>query len=292
VGLLDSFKRMFGGRKSKAPVYNIDKRFELVNRTGQGSMSKVWKAYDRNLGRTICLKILDKEKTIAFEKRFLGLEKPSEGEVCTLLKHKNIVQTYDHGISTKGEPFLVMELIEGKGLDFLIDTRATELEQNRLDYLIQLAEGVEFLHKQGFLHRDLCPRNAMVTSDGVVKLIDFGLAIPFKPQFCRPGNRTGTTGYLAPELIRRQQTDQRVDLFSLGVTAYQVFTGEMPWEKGPSEKLLRAMLKVPGKDPREVRKDIDERTAKVLIKAIDRDPAKRYQRPAEFREALRKLKDD
>jgi serine/threonine protein kinase len=296
VGLLDSLKKMFGGgggaKKKKVPVSNIDKRFELMNKTGQGSMSKVWKAYDRQLGRTVCLKILDREKTITFEKRFLGLDKPSEGEICVLLKHKNIVQTFEYGISTKKEPFLVMELIEGKGLDYMVDTRSTELEQRRLDILIQLADGVEFLHKLGYLHRDLCPRNAMVTNDGVVKLIDFGLAIPFRPQFLKPGNRTGTTAYLAPELIKRQTTDQRVDMFSLGVTAYQLFTGEMPWEKAPSERLLRMMVNVPGRDPRELKPDMDEATAKFLIKAIERDPKQRFQRAAEFRDAVRGLKQE
>src|SRR3954449_13306072 len=110
VGLFNSLKRLFGGGsgKKKVPVSNINKRFELMNRTGQGSMSKVWKAYDRQLGRTVCLKILDKEKTLNFEKRWVGLDKPSEGEICVALKHKNLVQTFDHGVSTKGEPFLVM----------------------------------------------------------------------------------------------------------------------------------------------------------------------------------------
>src|SRR3954470_14582370 len=113
-------KKLFGGGgdpKSpkgapKLPKIDVRKRFELLNRTGQGSMSRVWRARDKSLGRTVCLKLLDKEKTAKFEARFLGLKKPREGAICMLLKHPNIVQTFEYGITTDGEYYLVMELIE------------------------------------------------------------------------------------------------------------------------------------------------------------------------------------
>ncbi len=85
-------------------------------------MSKVWRARDRQSGRTVCLKILDKEKTAKFEARFPGLKSPSEGVICMEMRHKNIVQTYEHGLTTKKEPYLVMELVDGMGLNFLIET--------------------------------------------------------------------------------------------------------------------------------------------------------------------------
>ena len=190
-------------------------------------MSKVFHAYDNKLGRIVCLKLLDKVKTAKFEERFTnqGLDKPSEGAVCMALKHPNCVATYEHGITTKGEPYLVMEWIDGLGLNYLIETKSPQLNGNRINYLKQLCDAVEYLHDQKFLHRDLCPRNVMVTKEGVVKLIDFGLTIPYTPDFCRPGNRTGTADYLAPEIIKRQTTDHRVDLFALGVTAFEIFTG-------------------------------------------------------------------
>src|SRR2546425_6633729 len=100
-----------GPKKEKLPVYNVEKRWELLGRTGQGSMSKVWRARDRQLGRTICLKVLDREKTLKFEARFAGLNRPSEGAICIGLKHKNIVQTYEYGMTTKKEMYLVMELV-------------------------------------------------------------------------------------------------------------------------------------------------------------------------------------
>jgi serine/threonine protein kinase len=279
-----------GGGRKKVPRVDVAKRFELLNRTGQGSMSKVWRARDRSLGRIVCLKLLDKEKTARFEARFPGMNRPSEGIICTLLRHKNIVQTFEHGVSTAGEPFLVMELIDGMGLNFLIETSSPTLNGRRIDYLCQISDALEYLHSQRYLHRDICPRNIMVTKDHVVKLIDFGLTIPYTPLFCRPGNRTGTPDYLAPELIARRATDHRVDLFALGVTAYETFTAGLPWEKARgSMEILRNHLAIPGHDPRELRPDLDAPTTRFLVKAIERDRDQRFQSAAEFREALRVL---
>lgn len=273
----------------KLPRIDIEKRFTLLNRTGQGSMSKVWRAQDRSMGRIVCLKVLDKEKTAKFEARFVGLNKPKEGAICVALKHKNIVQTYEYGMTTTGEMYLVMEYLEGKGLNFLYETKNDELNGKRIDYLRQLADGLEYVHNSGYLHRDICPRNVMVTNDGVVKLIDFGLTIPNTPDFLKPGNRTGTTEYLAPELIRRQATDLRVDLFALGVTAYQLFTFGSPWEKATSMETLVNHMRNPGRDPRDHRPELDEATVAFLRKSIERDPRDRFQTVAQFREALLRL---
>jgi serine/threonine protein kinase len=286
VGLFSWFQSK---PKSNLPKVDVRRRFDLLNRTGQGSMSKVWRARDKSLGRMVCLKLLDKEKTAKFESRFVGLNKPREGAICTSLRHKNIVQTMEYGITTEGEPYLVMELVDGMGLNFLIETKSPQLEGKRVSIMAQMADALEYLHKQGYLHRDICPRNAMVTKDGVLKLIDFGLAIPNRPEFRKPGNRTGTTNYLAPELIRRSMTDHRVDLFALGLTAYEVYTGTLPWEKAESLQTLLSHMNSAGKDPREVRPKMDKQTAQFLMKAIERDPARRFQTAADFREAILQL---
>ena len=154
---------------------------------------------------------------------------------------------------------------------------------------MQICDALEYLHGQGYLHRDICPRNTMVTNDGVIKLIDFGLTIPNRPEFCKPGNRTGTTNFLAPELIRRVTTDHRVDLFALGVTAYELFTYTLPWEKAESMQTLLSHMNSPGKDPREHVPKMDKATAQFLIKAVERDPNRRFQTAADFREALAAL---
>jgi len=269
---------------------DVDKRFDKGNRIGQGSMSKVFKALDRKLGRNVCLKLLDAKKTEHFESRFKGLNKPPEGEICHKLRHDNIVQTLDFGVHSKtGEPFIVMEFVDGVGLNFLIETKSKKLQGNRINFLRQIASGIDYLHKSGYLHRDICPRNIMVSNEGVVKLIDFGLAIPNRPEFCRPGNRTGTPNYLAPEIIRRSSTDLRVDMFALGVTAYEMFTQNLPWESSQSMQALIGHMNSPPKDPRDFVPDMADATREFLLKAIDRNPSSRFQSAADFREALDKV---
>ena len=290
------FSFLFGKAKSPgAPKKglkraNIEKRFELSGRTGQGSMSKVYKAYDREIGRNVCLKILDKLKTQKFEERFVGMKKPSEGEICLSLRHENIVRTYEHGVTTKGEPYLVMEGVEGEGLNFLVETRSARLNGQRINILHQLCDAVQYMHENKLLHRDLCTRNVMIDKEGVVKLIDFGLTIPWTPTFCSGGNRTGTVDILAPEIIKRRPIDNRVDLFALGVTAWEVFIQQHPWERSPSsEETFHRRLNTRCRDPRELKKGIEEDLAELLLKSVAKEPADRYPSANAFKEALAKL---
>src|SRR5262249_38674920 len=189
-----------GKKRSNLPRSDIKKRFGDLVPAGQGSMSKVYKT--REMGRMICLKVLDKNKTAKFEARFLGLERPIEGAICAVLKHKNVVQTYEYGLTMQGEQYIIFELIDGVGLNYLIENRKLASDKQKIELLIQAADGLEYIHKQGYLHRDICPRNMMVNNEGVLKIIDFGLAIPYKPEFTKPGNRTATPDYMPPKLIK------------------------------------------------------------------------------------------
>ena len=139
MGVISKITRIFSSsnKKSAGPKVDIQRRFELLGRTGQGSMSKVYRARDHKLGRMVCLKILDKEKTARFNLRFVGRNKPSEGEICMALRHKNIVQTHEFGQTTAGEQYIVFELIEGVGMNFLIETKSPQLSPHRIDYLLQ-----------------------------------------------------------------------------------------------------------------------------------------------------------
>lgn len=285
------FSNLFGG--GKRGRVEAKKRWDLQSRAGQGSMSKVWKAFDRDLGRTVAVKLNDKVKTAKFEEKFKlqGLKKPPEGEICVGLRHENIVKTFEHGVTTEGEPYLVMEWVEGLGLNFLIDSRHQQLNGNRVNFVGQLCDALQFLHDSKFLHRDLCPRNVMVTNDGVVKLIDFGLTIPFTPEFCQPGNRTGTVDYLAPEVIKRSATDHRVDLFALGCTAFEIFTGQLPWEKSlNSDETVRRRLNSPPRQAKALKPDMTDELARILMKSIDVDRTGRYKSATEFKEALQNMK--
>src|ERR1700758_5643617 len=112
MSMLSKLKQIFSSgkkKKSSLPKIDVQKRFELMGKTGQGSMSKVYRARDFKLGRVVCLKILDKEKTARFEARFVGRNRPSEGAICTSLRHKNIVHAFEHGLTTAGEQYIIFE---------------------------------------------------------------------------------------------------------------------------------------------------------------------------------------
>lgn len=237
-------------------------------------MSQVWKATDRKSGRIVCLKILDKVKTEALLKRFVGKKRPDEGVVAMSLDHPNVVKTYEHGLTTKDEQYLVMEFVDGYGMNFLVETR--KIVGKEFPILLGTAAGIGHFHEKGYIHRDICPRNVMVTYDDVPKLIDFGLAVPNTAEFRAPGNRTGTANYMAPELIRRSTTDQRIDVFSFGVTCFEVFTGTLPWENAQSLEAVLSHINTPPRDPREFRPEMPDRLANFLLRSIATDPNDRH----------------
>ncbi len=278
-------------RRVTEPRVNIEKRFHRIARLGQGSMSRVWRARDLKTGRLVALKVLDKEKTNRLMVRtYGGLKRPPEGAIASQLRHPNVVSTFEHGVTTDEEQYLVMEFIDGLGLNFLIETRSPQLEGKRIEYLIQAAEGLAHVHEKGFIHRDVCPRNLLVSREGEVKLIDFGLAVPNTPEFRQPGNRTGTASYMAPELIRRRPTDERIDVFSFAVTAYETVTGRLPWIADDSPEVARLIINTPPPDPRQIRPDIDEQLALLLLDGLAKEPQKRVPSMNEFAERLRELK--
>ena len=155
---------------------NIDQRFEKLHKLGQGSMSEVWRARDRLSRRQVALKVLDYEKTLRLDARFVGLKRPAEGEVALTLRHPNIVRTLEHGITSKREQYLVMEYVTGVSMTLLVDLQNELMQARRLTFMIQIGEALSHFHKEGWIHRDLCPRNILVDKQNEIKLIDFGLS--------------------------------------------------------------------------------------------------------------------
>lgn len=289
--MLDFFKNMMQS-KPKTAKLDITKRFQLVSRVGQGSMSKVWRAIDGTTGRTVALKILDIEKTKRLESRFKGVKsrKPTEGEVAVLLKHPHIVQTYEAGITTKNEQYLVMEFVEGVSLSYLIDMQNEMMLRNRLRFMIELGDAIEYFHRQNWIHRDICPRNVVLDPEYSIKLIDFGLVVPNTPEFQAPGNRTGTANYMAPELIKRQRTDQRIDIFSYAVTCYEMFAKKLPWE---AAETLDAVVQHINKPPDELRvhcPEIDPRISNTIMKGLAIEPRDRWQTMGAMLEPFREIR--
>lgn len=276
--MLDYFKNILPANQ-KQPKLDVTKRFQLVGRVGQGSMSKVWRAIDGLTGKTVALKLLDIEKTRRLESRFKGMKsrKPSEGEVAITLKHPHIVQTYETGITTKNEQYLVMEFVEGVSLSFLIDMQNEIMLRNRLRFMIELGEAIEYFHRQNWIHRDICPRNVILDAEYSIKLIDFGLVVPNTADFQAPGNRTGTANYMAPELIKRQRTDQRIDIFAFAVTCYEMFTKRLPWEAAETLDAVVQHINNPPDDLREHAPEVDPRISDTIMKGLAVDPRDRWQ---------------
>jgi serine/threonine protein kinase len=277
MSLLDTFRSMFGSsgtgtRTVSRGKVNIEARFERLRSSVSGTMSNFFVARDRERNQVVGVKLCDAEKVQFFENRFKGLNKPTEGEIALSMQHPLIVETYEAGMSTKDEPFLVMEYIEGPSLQKLIADRNEEaVKATRLDLIRNMAESLFYVHQKEFIHRDICPRNYICLPDvSGLKLIDFGLTVPATPPFMAAGNRTGTPLYMSPEIVRRRPTDKRVDIFSFGVSCYCLCTFEFPWQA--SQTNGRAALHhdtTPPKDILELRPDLDPRLARAIIQAMN-----------------------
>lgn len=286
--LLQFFKRLYNP-PPKVEKIDLRRRFDLIGRVGQGSMSKVWRARDVLNGKMVAVKVLDKEKTLKLEGRFKGLNKPSEGEIALALRHPNVVKTLEYGVTTENEQFLVMEFIEGVGLSYLVDVQNERMQRYRLSYMIQLGDAIDYFHKQNFIHRDICPRNVMVSDENRVKLIDFGLVVPNTAAFQAPGNRTGTANYMAPELIKRQRTDQRIDIFSYAMTCYEMWAKRLPWDAVESLDAVTQTINNPPTDIRKFAKRMNKDVADTIMKGLERHPDDRWQTIGEMLAPLRKV---
>jgi eukaryotic-like serine/threonine-protein kinase len=235
------------------------------------------------------------EKTLRYESRFVDRVKPTEGEIACQLVHPNIVHTLEHGRTTLNEQFLVMELVDGIGLAYLVDTQNEVMQAHRLRIIIELGDALEYLHKEKWIHRDICPRNVLLNKDYVTKLIDFGLVVPNTAAFQEPGNRTGTANYMAPELIKRQRTDQRIDVFSYAVTCYEMYCRALPWPPITGTSLETVQKRI-NQRPLEIQEvvHVDPQIGSAIMRGLETDPRDRWQSMsdmlAELRAAYERLK--
>ena len=280
--MLAKIKGLFG----PAGRIDLERRFSISCETPQGSMSKVYRAVDKESGRTICLKIQLPDKQSAAEQRAHKLSRPTEGAIASQIIHPNVVRTLEHGMSTHGALYLVMEYVDGVSLKFIREATRAGIRA-KVKILAEAAEGLAAVHAAGFIHHDVNPNNFLVTRDNTVKLIDFGLAVPNTPEFHRPGNRTGMLQYMAPELIRREPTDERIDIFGFGVLAYELLTDKLPFGSG-GNSLAQMTQKINAEpnDPALANPRLSEDLCEILRKTLKRKPA-RWPKMATLAEALR-----
>jgi eukaryotic-like serine/threonine-protein kinase len=268
---------------------NLQRRFTIISETARGSMSRVYRALDNESGRNICLKVQSREKNEAAQSRASKkVPRPLEGEIGLQLNHPHIVRTFDWGLSTQGEHFLVMEFIDGTSFQYIREAKTARTAQ-RVELLAQAAEGLAGIHAAGFIHHDINPRNFLVARDDQVKLIDFGLTVPNTEEFRRPGNRTGTLQYMAPELLRREPTDERIDIFAFGVLSFEFLTDRLPYDANNSTTLMLQRINTEPLDPAIVKPKLSEELCQILRQLTARRKDQRLASLSTLPDALRSI---
>lgn len=292
MSLLDSIKSAFGSGGGGGRI-DVAGRFTRQRTAVTGTMAHFFVAKDREHNdRMVGVKILDIEKMELFEARFKGLGKPSEGEIALNMKHPNIVETYEVGTSLKGQPVIVMDYIAGPSMqNIVVQKQEKHVKGHRINLIRDMAEALRYVHSEGYIHRDICPRNFICTPNSTsVKLIDFGLTVPATPPFMKAGNRTGTPLYMSPEIVRRRPTDKRVDIFSFGVTCYCLCCFEHPWQ---GEILNgRAALQHDTSPPKDLLTrcpNLNPRLAKAIMRALDPDVDNRTPDMEQFLHEIRSI---
>jgi serine/threonine protein kinase len=260
--------------------------FLLVQLLGKGGMGAVYKALDQTLGRYVALKVMRKElgDNAASLENFLR-----EARAAAALNHVNVVQIYSCG-QEKGQPFIVMELVDGGRLDALM-AAGQPIDEARLNEIgVHVAQGLGAAHEIGLVHGDVKPANVMFGRDGTAKVVDFGLA-RFVAAHQAPGEIWGTPFYIAPEKVQKLPEDHRSDIYSLGATLFHALAGRPPFDGETATDVVIARLKGPAPDVREFRSELQPETARVLARMLDVEPGRRYPTYtsllADLREAAR-----
>jgi len=253
-------------------------RYEVIGELGRGAMGAVYKARDPNLGRAVAVKViltanLTPKALEDYKKRFYR-----EAEAAGRMMHPGVVTIHDMGEDPPtGQPFLVMEFIEGKPLESLLEASPSGLllEQG-LDVGIQVAEALDYAHKRGVIHRDIKPANIMVTSDGRAKIADFGIAKMEGAQLTQTGQLVGTPAFMSPEQFSGGGIDARSDLFSLGAVLFEVFTGTMPFGGQTVTEIIFKVVQMPPASACKLNPRLPASIEVALNRCLAKEPTKRY----------------
>lgn len=261
-------------------------RYTLLERLGDGGMGVVYKAHDAELHRIVALKVLPPEvcRHPDHLQRFRA-----EAQAHARLNHPNVLTLYSLMELSAGE-VLVLEYVEGQTLAQRIRAQGPLPIGEAIRLFVQVLEGVTHIHRRGVVHRDLKPSNLFVTADGNVKIMDFGVArILDGDDATQHSTMAGTLLYMSPEQINGRGTDYRSDVYTLGVTLFEAITGRLPFERRTDFALMHAHVQESPPRPKEFARRVPRELEWVILKAIDKDPARRFQTANEFRVALLKL---
>jgi len=281
--------------------------YRLVEKIGEGGMGVVWKALDTKLNRHVALKVLPHELTSDEERRLRFLR---EAQAAAALSHPNIAVVHEVG-EHEGSPYIAMELLDGASLRARYAGKALGTRE-WLRLAVPIAEALAHAHKRGVVHRDLKPDNVMITDEGQVKILDFGLAklaqrepadVPpgqgtdsrldtISRELTRAGKVFGTVAYMSPEQARGESVDHRSDLFSLGVMLYEMAAGRLPFKRGSEVESLSATIAADPAPLSEISQGIPFEAERVVRKALEKEPERRYQDAADLAADLKNLLRD
>lgn len=258
--------------------------FRILEKLGEGGMGIVYKAQDVRLDRFVALKFLpphlaaseqDKARFIQEAKSAAALNHPN---VCSIID----IQEHDRQL------FIVMEFVDGLTL---MERKGSLGVKQAIDIGIQIADGLAVAHEKGIVHRDIKPENIMVRKDGIVQIMDFGLAkLAGTTRLTKMGSTVGTLGYMSPEQVQGQEADHRSDIFSLGVLLYEMLTGRSPFAGAHESAILYEIVNVDVPPPSSVKPELDPSLDAIVLECLEKDPTERYQSVAEVAKELRRFK--
>ena len=272
-------------------------RYEIRSKLGEGGMGEVYRAHDEKLNRDVAIKVLpvtlsqDAGRLRRFEQ---------EAQAAGALNHPNILAVYDVG-THDGAPYIVSELLEGEELREQLNDGSLP-QRKALDYAQQIAQGLAAAHERGITHRDLKPENLFVTTDGRVKILDFGLAklrpqrsesvsseIDTRKQITDPGTVMGTVGYMSPEQVRGHEADHRSDIFSFGSILYEMLSGQRAFRRDTMAETMTAILKEEPPELSETNAKISLPLEKIVGRCLEKKPERRFHSAHDLAFAIESL---
>jgi len=248
-------------------------------------MASIHRAIDSSQSLEVALKVL-KPDGVTLVEHLQKLDAPWEGEIGVQFDHPYIVNTYEYG-TWRDTYFVAMELLDWSSLKDLIDAQSPLIAANRYEIVYQIAQGLAHIHERGFIHRDVSPKNVLIGRQGAPKLIDFGLAIPIPLASQTRDRRSGTAHYMAPEQVRGEAFDERCDVYSLGVTMYEVLTGRHPFRSHTKEGKSADQTEAGARPLSEHDPTIPEPVDTVVLQALSEAAADRFGSMEALVEAIR-----
>jgi eukaryotic-like serine/threonine-protein kinase len=260
----------------------IDGRYRVTRRLGSGGMADVWCADDQELGRRVALKVLSGRlaEDDSFRERFRR-----EASAAAGLQHPNVVSIYDRG-EWDGTPYIAMEFVSGRTLKQLVVEEGPLPPDRAIDLTTQVLRALRYAHKHGIVHRDIKPQNVILDEEGAAKVADFGIAHAGPSDMTEPGSVVGTAQYISPEQAQGQPVSPRSDLYSVGVVLYELLTGRPPFQAESPVTVALMQVSEPPVPPSQLQPGISPALEAVVLRAMAKDPERRYPDADAFIAAL------